>query len=148
MINQSKLQDALEDVSVICVNKVGIDLNLIINHEHMQVLLSFISGFGPRKAKKFIQMVKKNGGRITTRGQVFSDKFLGKFCFNSSIPFMKIRVPPEDITASITTDVLDQTRIHIESYSLAIKVALDAYCDKDKFDSKNISDHDKVNAVR
>jgi transcriptional accessory protein Tex/SPT6 len=68
MINQAKLQDALEDMSVICVNKVGIDLNLIVNHDHMHILLSFISGFGPRKAKKFIQMIKKNGGRITTRG--------------------------------------------------------------------------------
>jgi hypothetical protein len=61
---------------------------------------------------------------------------------------MKIRVPPEDMTSSITTDILDMTRIHIESYSLAIKVAIDAYCDKDKFESRNISDYDKVNAVR
>jgi transcriptional accessory protein Tex/SPT6 len=61
---------------------------------------------------------------------------------------MKIRVPPEDITPSIATDILDMTRIHIESYSLAIKIAWDAYCDKDKFDSKNISEVDKLNAVR
>lgn len=52
------------------------------------------------------------------------------------------------MTSSITTDILDMTRIHIESYSLAIKVAIDAYCDKDKFESRNISDYDKVNAVR
>ena len=52
------------------------------------------------------------------------------------------------MTSSITTDILDMTRIHIESYSLAIKVAIDAYCDKDKFENRNISDYDKVNAVR
>jgi len=73
---------------------------------------------------------------------------LGKVCFNSSIAFMKIRVPPEDITPSITTDVLDMTRIHIESYALALKVAWDAYCDKDKFENKNITEYEKLNAVR
>jgi transcription elongation factor SPT6 len=148
MINQAKLQDMLEDVSVACVNQVGIDLNLIVNHEHMHILLSFLSGFGPRKAKRFIQLIKKNGGRITTRGQIFQDKFLDKVCFNSSVSFMKIRVPPEDMTASITTDILDQTRIHIESYPLAFKVAWDAYCDKGQYENKNVSEYDKLNAVR
>ena len=73
---------------------------------------------------------------------------MGKTTMNSSIAFMKIRVPPEDMTPSIQIDVLDQTRIHMESYSLALKVAQDAYCDKDKYDSKNLSEFDKMNAVR
>jgi transcriptional accessory protein Tex/SPT6 len=54
MVNQAKLQESLEDINVSCVNAVGVDINLIVNHEHMQILLSFLSAFGPRKAKNFI----------------------------------------------------------------------------------------------
>jgi transcriptional accessory protein Tex/SPT6 len=48
MVNQAKLQESLEDINVANVNSVGIDINLIVNHEHMQILLSFLSAFGPR----------------------------------------------------------------------------------------------------
>jgi transcriptional accessory protein Tex/SPT6 len=75
-VNQAKLQEALEDVNVYCVNRVGVDLNLIVNHDHMQILLSFISGFGPRKAKKFIQTIKQFGGKVLTRGDVYRNKLL------------------------------------------------------------------------
>jgi transcriptional accessory protein Tex/SPT6 len=54
LVNQAKLSDSLEDVNVKCVNAVGVELNLVIDHDHMHILLSFISGIGPRKAKKFI----------------------------------------------------------------------------------------------
>lgn len=54
MVNQAKLQEALEETNVACVCAVGVDINLLINHDHMHILLSFISGFGPRKAKHFI----------------------------------------------------------------------------------------------
>lgn len=54
MVNQAKLQDALEDSNVACVCAVGIDINLLINHDHMHILLSFVSGLGPRKAKQLI----------------------------------------------------------------------------------------------
>jgi transcriptional accessory protein Tex/SPT6 len=76
MVNQAKLQEALEDVNVASVNAVGVDINLIVNHEHMQILLSFLSGFGPRKAKNFIQKIKEYGGRIETRGDVYRRKIL------------------------------------------------------------------------
>jgi transcriptional accessory protein Tex/SPT6 len=114
----------------------------------MQILLSFLSGFGPRKAKHFIQLIKKNGGKVTTRDQIFQKKFLGKFCFYSSVSFMKIRVPQEDMSAFITTNILDQTRIKIESYSLAFEIAWDAYCDKGQYKKKNVSEYDYLNAVR
>ncbi len=54
MVNQSKLADSLEDTNIKLVNAIGIDLNLVIEHDHMHIMLSFLSGIGPRKAKKFI----------------------------------------------------------------------------------------------
>jgi transcriptional accessory protein Tex/SPT6 len=58
LINQAKLSDALEEINVQCVNAIGVDLNLVIDHDHMNIVLSFLSGIGPRKAKKFIQTLK------------------------------------------------------------------------------------------
>lgn len=125
MVNQAKLQEALEDANVANVNSVGVDINLLVNHEHMYILLSFLSGLGPRKAKNFIQRIKQYGGRLTVRSALYKDKLILKNCYISSIAFMKIRHPSEDQSFQVL-DVLDSTRIHIESYRLAIKVACDA----------------------
>jgi transcription elongation factor SPT6 len=96
MVNQAKLQESLDDINVANVNSVGIDINLIVNHEHMQILLSFLSGFGPRKAKNFIQKIKQYGGRISSRGEIYRNNLLPKICYISSISFMKVKIPPED----------------------------------------------------
>jgi len=52
------LSDALEEINIKCVNYVGVDLNLIKDHDHMNILLSFVSGFGPRKAKYMLSSLK------------------------------------------------------------------------------------------
>ena len=157
MVNQAKLQESLEDINVANVNSVGIDINLIVNHEHMQILLSFLSAFGPRKAKNFIQKIKQYGGRISTRGEVYRNNLLPKSCYISSIAFMKVKIPPED-QGSQVIDILDMTRIHIESYRLATKVACDGldggshqYQDGrqnlDGEEESKISENDKWKAV-
>ncbi len=48
-----------------------------------------------------------------------------KSCYISSIAFMKVKIPPEDQSSQVI-DILDMTRIHIESYRVATKVACDA----------------------
>jgi transcriptional accessory protein Tex/SPT6 len=50
-VSRAKLASALEQVSVKCVNAVGVDLNLLVSHAHMHILLTFIRGLGPRKAR-------------------------------------------------------------------------------------------------
>jgi len=52
------LSDALEEINIKCVNQVGVDINLIKDHDHMNILLSFVSGFGPRKAKLMLTQIK------------------------------------------------------------------------------------------
>jgi transcription elongation factor SPT6 len=54
MLNQAKLADALEEVNVIQTNDIGVDLNLLVDHDHMHSTLQFISGLGPRKARRLI----------------------------------------------------------------------------------------------
>ena len=60
-VNQARLADGLEEINIQVVNDIGIDINLVQEHDHMHCLLQFISGFGPRKAKKFIQRMKALG---------------------------------------------------------------------------------------
>ncbi len=45
----------------------------------------------------------------------------------SATAFLKIRVPDEDLSSTSSSNffILDQTRIHHESYKLAIKIARD-----------------------
>lgn len=49
-INQQKLKAELERVAVEMVNLVGVDLNQIKDHPHLQNQLQFVCGLGPRKA--------------------------------------------------------------------------------------------------
>ena len=39
LVNQAKLAEGLEEVNIQAVNKVGVDLNLVFDHEHMQCSL-------------------------------------------------------------------------------------------------------------
>ena len=99
MVNQAKLADSLEDVNVKCVNNVGVDLNLVIDHDHMHILLSFVSGLGPRKAKHFISTLKRIGRKILTRGEIYTNHLLTRNCHATAIAFLKIRIPQDGISS-------------------------------------------------
>jgi transcription elongation factor SPT6 len=53
-INQARLLEKMEEVNIQTVNNIGIDINLLIDHEHMHNQLQFLSGLGPRKAQRYI----------------------------------------------------------------------------------------------
>ena len=63
----------------------------------MHSLLQFISGFGPRKAKKFISRMKGMGTMLATRSDIIRRELLGSEVYMSSVAFLKIRVPDEDL---------------------------------------------------
>ena len=89
-------------------------------------MLSFVSGIGPRKAKKFLQNLKQLGRKVVTRGEIYVHKLLGPECHKSACSFLKIRMPSDEVNAKQQTfDVLDQTRIHPQQYNLAHKIACD-----------------------
>jgi len=54
-VNQVRLQEGLEEVNIQVTNEVGVDLNHVLEHEHLHCLVQFISGLGPRKAKRLIE---------------------------------------------------------------------------------------------
>lgn len=39
LVNQAKLSEGLEEVNIQVVNEIGVDFNLIIEHEHTHCLL-------------------------------------------------------------------------------------------------------------
>lgn len=95
-VNQAKLADALEEINVKVVNSIGIDINLLIDHDHMHILLSFVSALGPRKAKKFITSMKQMSHSISIRADVYNNKLALGDCYHSLIGFLKIRVSFDD----------------------------------------------------
>lgn len=61
----------------------------------------------------------------------------------SAIPFLKIRIPPGEETKNMVLDILDQTRIHQQSYVLALKVASDVIND-----SQQVEKYQQYQAVK
>lgn len=94
-VNQVKLLESLEDINVQTVNEVGIDINLLVEHEHMHNQLQFLSGLGPRKALRYIQNLKAMRKPIYNREMIEKENILGKKCFGCSAGFTKVRVPAD-----------------------------------------------------
>ena len=111
------------------MNQIGIDINLAVEHVHMHSMLQFISGLGPRKAKKFISKMKKLDLKLKARSDLQTEQLLTPHVLFSAHAFMKIRVPREDIEGKVKLELplLDQTRIHLESYKLANKLVADVF---------------------
>lgn len=85
--------DALEEINIKTVNRVGIDINLLVEHEHMHNQLQFLSGLGPRKAMIYIQKLKAMRKPIPSRTAIYG--ILENLCYQASIGFTKVRVPNE-----------------------------------------------------
>jgi transcription elongation factor SPT6 len=124
-INQARLIDHLEQINTEFVNRVGVDINLLVDHEHWHNQLQFLSGLGPRKAQRYIQKLKSLGKPLYTRNEIYENKILKKNCFVSSLGFTKVRVPPEKRPDDMQTNILDQTRIHLRNYDHVYKLVTD-----------------------
>ena len=80
-INKSKLHDALESIAVQCVNSIGVDLNYILCHKHLQSVLKFLSGLGPMSAKKLIKSINHSVKKINSRDEMLRGRYLHKICY-------------------------------------------------------------------
>ncbi|KZV22488.1 hypothetical protein F511_19708 [Dorcoceras hygrometricum] len=116
----------IEQVMVDVTNQVGLDINLASSHEWLFAPLQFISGLGPRKAAS-LQRSLVRAGAIFTRKDLLTSHGLGKKVFINAVGFLRVRRSGLSSSSSQFIDLLDNTRIHPESYSLAQDLAKDVY---------------------
>ncbi|CAI9099411.1 OLC1v1036228C1 [Oldenlandia corymbosa var. corymbosa] len=116
----------VEQVMVDVTNQVGLDLNLAASHEWLFAPLQFISGLGPRKAA-FLQRSLVRAGAIFTRKDLLTAHGLGKKVFVNAVGFLRVRRSGNATGNGNFIDLLDDTRIHPESYGLAQELAKDVY---------------------
>jgi transcriptional accessory protein Tex/SPT6 len=144
------LYDTLEEVNIRVVNEIGVDLNLVMDHEHMHCILQFLSGLGPRKAKNFVvkfnSKFKNKSKKLSSRDQMLKENLIEFKVFYSLLPFVMIHNTKEKFenikinsTETLKCNILDQTRIHHEHYKLAMKIATDA-CSR----SQGIEDRNEI----
>lgn len=120
LLSKEKMHSLYEDLAVEVVNKIGVDLNEVLQYPHLEAPLQFLCGLGARKAKFILDTLRKRVGRVRYRMQLWVDKLMGKTVYINAIGFIKVASSEED------NDILDTTRIHPENYVLAKKIAKDA----------------------
>ena len=107
-VNQTLLQESLNDVVVSCVNNVGVELNTASKE-----LLSYVSGIGPMLAKKIVEHRNKNGA-FNSRKELLKVERLGEKAFEQCAGFLRIRN---------AQNPLDRSAVHPERYTLVEKMA-------------------------
>lgn len=110
------------------VAEVGVDVNKSCEFDHLLGLLTFVSGFGPRKAANLKQRVAQRGSPIATRRSMLEDRFMGPIVYNNSVAFLRIGYFGDELRQS-TLHPLDDTRLHPDVYAkhnFASKIAMDA----------------------
>lgn len=112
-VNQPKLKSSLDTVVESCVNYVGVDLN-----SASKQLLTYVSGLTSTTAKNIVDYREQNGA-FTSRQELKKVPLLGPKAFEQSAGFLKI---------SNSTNVLDNSSVHPESYHIVEKMAKDQNC--------------------
>jgi len=115
-VNQSKLQQSLDDVVMSCVNAVGVEVNTASKH-----LLTYVSGLGPQLAANIVEYRKENGP-FRNRMELRKVKRMGEKAFEQSAGFLRIRD---------AENPLDTSAVHPESYVVVEKMASDLNCSVD-----------------
>ncbi|KAI7755111.1 hypothetical protein M8C21_025981 [Ambrosia artemisiifolia] len=126
----------VEQIMVDATNQVGLDVNLAISHEWLFAPLQFISGLGPRKAAS-LQPSLVRASSIYTRKDLLKHK-LGRKVFVNAVGFLRVCRSGNAASSSEFFDLLDDTRIHPESYLCAQELARDVYM----ADGQDVNDED------
>jgi len=109
-VDQSKLQNALDDIVKSCVNAVGVEVNTSSSH-----LLTYVSGLGPQLAQNIIDYRTENGP-FRSRQELMKVKRMGAKAFEQCAGFLRIRG---------AGNPLDSSAVHPESYHVVEKMAKD-----------------------
>ena len=107
---QPLLSAKLDDVTVSCVNKVGVELNTA-----SAPLLTRVSGIGSSLAKRIVEWRNENGA-FKSRSELKKVSGLGPKAFEQSAGFLRIRG---------AANPLDSSGVHPERYTLVEQMAED-----------------------
>ena len=110
-VNQTMLQESLNDVVVSCVNSVGVELNTASRE-----LLSYVSGIGPSLADKIVDYRNRQGA-FHSRQELKKVERLGDKAFEQCAGFLRVRE---------SENPLDRSAVHPERYELVKQMAADA----------------------
>ncbi|CEM39901.1 unnamed protein product [Vitrella brassicaformis CCMP3155] len=130
MIPREKLEDALLQPIMSIVNKVGVDINLVRDHAHLQGTLRFVCGLGPRKASDILHKLIQDGHTVRSRNEFartveVDDK---GYVWTNCKAFIRVDAPSvterrdlededdEEERKDVPDDVLDHTRIFVMPY--------------------------------
>ncbi len=107
-VNQSELQQSLQDTVISCVNQVGVEVNTASKE-----LLSYVSGVGPVLAQNIIAY-RRDNGPFRAREELKKVARFGEKAFEQSAGFLRIRDGKNP---------LDRSAVHPESYYVVEKMA-------------------------
>lgn len=109
-VDQNKLQTALDDTVMSCVNAVGVELNTASKQ-----ILAYISGLGPALAQQIVNYRRENGP-FSSRRELKKVPRLGEKAFEQAAGFLRIRNAKHP---------LDASAVHPERYALVEQMAKD-----------------------
>lgn len=131
----------------------GVDINRSLRLPHMQSMLSFVGGLGPYKAKALLDSLGDNLSEddrgLLSRKHLWTRNFIGRTVFLSAAAFLRVRDPElhnggstkravelrrsklgrkgrvrrRDDDRHAIFDPMDDSRVHPEHYSVALKIA-------------------------
>ncbi|KQK05622.1 transcription elongation factor SPT6-like isoform X2 [Brachypodium distachyon] len=114
--------EIVEQVMVDATNQIGFDVNLAASHEWHFSTLQFVAGLGPRKASALQKELVREGSIFSRKELV---KPLGRKVFMNASGFLRVRRSGAAAASAQIIDLLEDTRIHPESYALAKNLAKD-----------------------
>ena len=109
-VDQTKLQQSLDDTVMSCVNAVGVELNTASKQ-----ILAYVSGLGPALAQNIVDYRNSNGP-FKNRESLKKVPRLGGRAFEQSAAFLRIRD---------AENPLDSSGVHPERYSLVGRICED-----------------------
>src|SRR4030042_2440176 len=113
-VDQQKLQNALDEVVMSCVNAVGVEVNTASSH-----LLNYVSGLGPQLAQNIVDY-RTEAGPFKSRKELLKVKRMGPKAFEQSAGFRRV---------GNAENPLDSSAVHPESYHVVEKMSGDLECD-------------------
>ncbi|MBF0619058.1 MAG: RNA-binding transcriptional accessory protein [Candidatus Omnitrophica bacterium] len=110
-VDQGKLKQSLDDVTISCVNHVGVDVNTASRE-----LLMYVSGVGPVLAQSIVKYRDENGA-FKSRAEIMNVSRFNVKVYEQAAGFLRVMNGENP---------LDASAVHPESYTIVEKMASDA----------------------